>query len=49
MPATTDLCDANEAKLADGTLRVLALLVLVLVPCVLLPAAGWSTFVRCPG
>ena len=24
MPATTDLCDANEAKLADGTLRVLA-------------------------
>lgn len=24
MPATTDLCDANEAKLSDGTLRVLA-------------------------
>ena len=24
MPATTDLCDANELKLADGTLRVLA-------------------------
>jgi len=24
MPATTDLCDAHEARLADGTLRVLA-------------------------
>ena len=24
MPATTDLCDANEPKLANGTLRVLA-------------------------
>lgn len=24
MPATTDLCDANELKLADGGLRVLA-------------------------
>jgi len=24
MPATTDLCDAHEPKLADGTLRVLA-------------------------
>ncbi len=24
MPATTDLCDANEPKLADGSLRVLA-------------------------
>ena len=24
MTATTDLCDANEPKLADGTLRVLA-------------------------
>ncbi|MEO7254161.1 MAG: ribonuclease E activity regulator RraA [Casimicrobium sp.] len=24
MPATTDLCDAHENKLADGTLRVLA-------------------------
>jgi regulator of ribonuclease activity A len=24
MKATTDLCDANEAKLADGSLRVLA-------------------------
>jgi regulator of ribonuclease activity A len=24
MPATTDLCDANESKLADGSLRVLA-------------------------
>ena len=24
MPATTDLCDAHESKLADGTLRVLA-------------------------
>ena len=24
MPATTDLCDANEPRLADGSLRVLA-------------------------
>lgn len=24
MPATTDLCDANELRLADGTLRLLA-------------------------